>query len=134
MALQAAGELEELPHPVSRRLQLLLDELTSMTTDALGGVDDESSEADLIDQVALLERLRGAVSAAQAATVVRFARARVERQLALDVHPRDVSRGIARRSGWRAGSHPPSQRGACRRRGHGGSTCRRRTRPSPLDR
>ncbi|GAA3556556.1 DUF222 domain-containing protein [Microlunatus spumicola] len=99
MALRVVDEVEGLPHPASRRLCSLLDELASLTADALGGVDDESSEADLVDQIAVLERLRAAVAAVQAATVVRFARARVERQLALDVHPRDVGRGIAEEIG-----------------------------------
>ena len=99
MASITVEKVEELPHAASRRLTLLLDELTSLTTDAAGGVVDDSSEADLIDQVAVLERLRAAVAALQAATVVRFARARVERQLALDVHPRDVGRGIAEEIG-----------------------------------
>jgi len=99
MALRVVEEVPEVPHPTSRRLHALLDELILMTTDALGGVDDESSEADLVDQVAVLERLRAAVAAVQAATVVRFARARVERELALDVHPRDVGRGIAEEVG-----------------------------------
>jgi hypothetical protein len=99
VALRVVEEVEELPHPASRHLCALLGELTSMTTDALGGVDDESSEADLVDQIAVLERLRAAVVAVQAATVVRFARARVERELALDVHPRDVGRGVAEEIG-----------------------------------
>ena len=95
MALRVVEPVEHEAHPAMRRLHALLGELAETTSDALAGVDDESSEADLVDQVAVLERLRAAVAAAQAATMVRFARARVERQLAEDVHPRDVGRGVA---------------------------------------
>ncbi len=95
MALRVVERVEEAPHPVTARLRALLDELGALTSDALAGVDDDASEADLVDQVAALERLRGAVAAAQAASTVRFARARVERELAADVHPRDVGRGVA---------------------------------------
>jgi hypothetical protein len=95
MALRVVEPVEDLPHPATRRLHALMGELAETTSDALAGVDDESSEADLVEQVAVLERLRGAVVAAQAATMVRFVRARVERQLAEDVHPRDVGRGVA---------------------------------------
>ena len=99
MALRVVLEVEERRHPSTRRLHGLLDELAEFTADALGGVDDESSEADLVDQVAVLERLRAAVVAVQAATVVRFARARVELELAADVHPRDVGRGVVEEVG-----------------------------------
>jgi hypothetical protein len=95
MALRAVESDEELPHPTSARLHAVLTELAGLTSDALAGVDDESSEGDLVDQVGLLERLRGAVAAAQAACMVRFGRARVERQLAEDVHPRNIGRGVA---------------------------------------
>ena len=53
----------------------------------------------LVDELAVLERLRAAVVALQAATVVRFARARVEREPARDVHPRDVGRGVVEEVG-----------------------------------
>ena len=89
-------------HPSTRRLHGLVDELAGLTGDALGGVDDESSEADLVDQLAVLERLRSAVVAVQAATVVRFARARVERELAADVHPR-----VWAVAWWRGGAGVP---------------------------
>ena len=99
MALRVVEEVEERSHPSTRRLHGLVDHLAGLTHDALGGVDDESSEADLVDQLAVLERLRAAVVAVQAATVVRFARARVERELALDVHPRAVGRGVVEEVG-----------------------------------
>jgi hypothetical protein len=99
MALRVVETVEEAPHPATARLVALVDELAGLTSDALAGVDDDSSEADLVDQVAVLERLRGAVAAAQAAVVVRFGRMRVERQLADDVHPRDIGRGVAEELG-----------------------------------
>ncbi|GAB2595193.1 HNH endonuclease signature motif containing protein [Microlunatus antarcticus] len=99
MALRAVERVEEVSHPTTARLSLLVDELAGLTSDALAGVDDDSSEADLVDQVGVLERLRGAVAAVQAAVMVRFGRARVERQLAADVHPRDIGRGVAEELG-----------------------------------
>ena len=99
MALRVTERVEDLPHPTSARLDALVSELAEMTSDALGGVDDASSEADLVDQLALLERLRSAVAAAQAAVLVRFGRERVERQLAEEVHPRNVGRGVVEEIG-----------------------------------
>ena len=64
MALRVVETAEELPHPASVRLHAVLTELAGLTSDALAGVDDESSETDLVDQMSLLERLRGAVAAA----------------------------------------------------------------------
>ena len=99
MALRVGERVEGLPHPTSARLSALVDELAELTSDGLAGVDDDSSEADLVDQLALLERLRGAVAAAQASVLVRFGRAREDRQVAEDVHPRDVGRGIVEETG-----------------------------------
>ena len=99
MALRLVERVEEVPHPTTARLHALVGQLGEMTSDALAGVDDASDEADLVDQVAVLERVRAAVAAAQAAVMVRFGRARVERQLADDVHPRDIGRGVAEELG-----------------------------------
>ena len=54
MAVRVVEEVEEAAHPLTRRLHRLLDELAGLTADALGGVDDDSSEADRIDQLAVL--------------------------------------------------------------------------------
>jgi hypothetical protein len=99
MALRVVEGVEGAQHPATARLHGLLDELGVLTTDALSGIEDDSFEADLVDQVALLEGVRGAVAALQAATLVRFARARVERELAEDVHPREIGRGAAEEIG-----------------------------------
>ena len=82
-------------HPTTVALTLVLAQLGEATADALAGVDDEASEADLVDQIGLLERLRGAVAAAQAAAMVRLARSRVERDTALDHRPGSIGRGLA---------------------------------------
>ena len=50
-------------HPATVALTLMLAQLGEATADALAGVDDEASEVDLVDQIGLLERLRGAVAA-----------------------------------------------------------------------
>ena len=99
MALRVVELVEEDLQPATRRLAEVVDELAGRTADALAGVDDDSREADLVDQIAQLERLRSAVAALQAARMVRFGRARVERQLAEDVHPREIGRGVAEEIG-----------------------------------
>ncbi|HYP44517.1 MAG TPA: DUF222 domain-containing protein [Propionibacteriaceae bacterium] len=55
----------------------------------------EVSDATRIDRITVLEKLRSAVAAAQAAECVRFARSQVTEQLAAEVHPSAAGRGIA---------------------------------------
>src|SRR5215203_7218454 len=57
----------------------------------VGGVSD----AQRIDRIARLEQLKAAVAALQAAESVRFAESQVEQQIAAEVHPRVIGRGIA---------------------------------------
>ena len=100
----AAVEAEDavVPHPVTAALTLMLAQLGEATADALAGVDDDArdtTEADLVDQVGLFERLRGAVAAAQAAAMVRLARARVERERGQQRHPGRIGRGLAEEIG-----------------------------------
>ena len=66
----------------------------------LGTVADQAdhdgpTDADRIDRIALLERIRSAAAAAQYAEMVSFARSQVEKQIADDtVDPKVVGRGI----------------------------------------
>ena len=55
----------------------------------------EVSDAVRVDRIARLERLKAAAAALQAAESVRFAQSQVEQQIAADVHPKAVGRGIA---------------------------------------
>jgi Domain of unknown function (DUF222) len=54
----------------------------------------EASDAARIDRIAVLERLKAAAGAAQAAEMVQFGVSQVAAQRAADVHPRTLGRGI----------------------------------------
>ena len=58
--------------------------------DAGGG-----SDAARIDRIARLEKIKAAAAALQMAESVRFAQSQAEAQLAADVHPDKIGRGIA---------------------------------------
>jgi hypothetical protein len=61
-------------------------------------VTDESavSDASRIDRIGRLEKLRAATAALQAAESVRFAQSQVEEQLAANLDPEAIGRGIRR--------------------------------------
>ena len=85
----------------------MVDPLTGWLDDVLaglaGGVADceglrdgaEVPDAVRIDRIARLEKLKAATAALQAAESVRFAQSQAEAQLAADVHPDKIGRGIA---------------------------------------
>ena len=93
-ALRVVEPEAEPADPVARWLGAVLDRLGDEVRDALAGCDDEVGEAERVDRIALLERLRGAVSARQAAECVQLGRARVAGELAQERHPRDIGRGL----------------------------------------
>ena len=76
--------------PVVARLDDLLGELAAVVTDHRPVAD-----ADRIDRLDRLERVRAVVAAAQTAEMVRFAQSQTAQQLAADVHPKRIGRGIA---------------------------------------
>ena len=75
--------------PVTARLDDLILELAGYVSDGSHAVDGVR-----IDRIARLEKLRAATAALQAAETVRFARSQVAEQLAQDVHPNAIGRGI----------------------------------------
>lgn len=99
MALLMVEPVVETDDPVCALLGSTLERVASLVADRLGGVDDDASEAVRVDRLHAWERLSAALAAGQASEVVGFARARVERQLAEDVHPRDIGRGVAEEIG-----------------------------------
>lgn len=101
MALAVVEPVEEpgAAHPGTAALARILVELAETTAHALGGAVDDATEADLVDQVGLLERLRGAVAATQAAVMVRLSQARVERETAEHRRPERVGRGLVEEIG-----------------------------------
>jgi Domain of unknown function (DUF222) len=76
------------------RLDEMLAELAAAVADTAA-----ASDADRIDRIARLEKLRSATAALQAAESVRFAQSQVAEQLAADVHPARIGRGIAEQIG-----------------------------------
>jgi hypothetical protein len=78
------------PDPLVVRVEGWMGELAGAAGD-----EQEVSDAARIDRIAALERLRSTVAAAQAAECVRFAQSQVREQLAADVHPSVVGRGLA---------------------------------------
>ena len=76
------------------RLDEILDELAAVVADTT-----RASDASRIDRIARLEKLRAVTAALQAAESVRFAQSQVAEQLAADVHPDAIGRGIAEQIG-----------------------------------
>ena len=76
------------------RLDEILDDFASAVADA-----STVSDAVRIDRIARLEKLRAATAALQAAESVRFAQSQVAEQMAADVHPEQIGRGIAEQIG-----------------------------------
>ena len=72
----------------------ILEELAAIVAD-----DSTVSDAARIDRIARLEKLRAATAALQAAELVRFAQSQAGQQMAADVHPETIGRGIAEQSG-----------------------------------
>jgi Domain of unknown function (DUF222) len=89
------GEAEPLPADVvTVRLTEILEELAGVVNDTAPVPD-----ASRIDRLALLEKLQAATAAVQAAESVRFAQSQVEKQLAANVRPEAIGRGIAEQIG-----------------------------------
>jgi hypothetical protein len=76
--------------PVVARLDDLLAELAAWVADGR-----PVSDADRIDRLDRLTRVRAAVAAAETAEMVRFAQSQTAQQMAADVHPERIGRGIA---------------------------------------
>jgi Domain of unknown function (DUF222) len=76
------------------RLDKTLAELAEAVADHTA-----ASDANRIDRIARLEKLRAATAALQAAESVRFAQSQVAEQIAADVHPDKIGRGIAEQIG-----------------------------------
>ena len=84
--------------PSTDALVVRLDEMLAELADAVAG-HSPASDAARIDRIARLEKLRAVTAALQAAESVRFAQSQVAEQLAADVHPEAIGRGIAEQIG-----------------------------------
>ena len=76
------------------RLDVILEELAAVVVDGTS-----VSDAVRIDRMARLEKLRAVTAALQAAESVKFAQSQVADQLAAEVHPDAIGRGIAEQIG-----------------------------------
>jgi hypothetical protein len=92
--LQDRQATEPPPDAVTARLDQILEELASVVADNITVAD-----AARIDRIARLEKLRAATAALQAAESVRFAQSQVAEQMAANVHPEKIGRGIAEQIG-----------------------------------
>jgi hypothetical protein len=89
------------------------DPLTGWLDDVLGQLGatvadaGEVSDATRINRITRLEKLRAVTAAAQAAECVRFAQSQIHEQLAHNVHPEAIGRGIAGQIGLAWHHHHP---------------------------
>ena len=79
---------------MAARLDQMLEEFAAAVAD-----DGTVADAARIDRIARLAKLRAATAALQAAESVRFAQSQVAAQLAAQVHPEAIGRGIAEQIG-----------------------------------
>ena len=79
---------------VVARLDEILEDLASVVADSTPVPD-----ASRVDRIARLEKLRAATAALQVAEAVRFAQSQVAEQMAANVHPEVIGRGIAEQIG-----------------------------------
>jgi hypothetical protein len=95
--MSALQDLEAEPpsgDPLLRRLDEILEELGAAVGDG-----SPISDGVRIDRIGRLEKLRAVTAALQAAESVRFAQSQVAEQLAAEVHPEAIGRGIAEQIG-----------------------------------
>lgn len=76
------------------QLDEILEKFATVVTN-----DSAVSDASRIDRIGRLEKLRAATAALQAAESVRFAQSQVEEQLAANLDPEAIGRGIAEQTG-----------------------------------
>jgi len=97
--VSVAVALEPVADLVDRQTGWLDDMLAGLAdgvTDCMSSRDGTGvSDAVRIDRIARLEKIKAAAAALQAAESVRFAQSQAEQQLAANVHPDKIGRGIA---------------------------------------
>jgi hypothetical protein len=112
--------LEQPPvDPLLGRLDQILVELAAIVAD-----DSPTADSVRIDRIACLEKIRAVTAAAQAAESVKFAQSQVSQQIATDVHPAAIGRGIANKSVSPATYRQLSRPAGSTAPGPGGSSCR----------
>jgi hypothetical protein len=81
--------------PLTGWLDDVLSGLATGVADCASAEPGGASDAARIDRIARLEKIKAAATALQMAESVRFAQSQAEAQLATDVHPNKIGRGIA---------------------------------------
>lgn len=81
--------------PLTGWLDDVLSGLAVGVADCASAEPGEVADAARIDRIARLEKVKAAAAALQAAESVRFAQSQAETQLAADVHPDKIGRGVA---------------------------------------
>jgi hypothetical protein len=97
MAVAVAPEVVADPvvDPLTGWLDCVLSGLAVGVADCASADSGGVADAARIDRIARLEKIKAAAAALQAAESVRFAQSQAESQLAADVHPSKIGRGIA---------------------------------------
>ena len=96
VGVASAPEIDPPVDPPCARLDGMLSELAEGVAACVDLRNaGEVSDAERIDRIARLERLKAAAAAWQAAESVRFAQSQMAQQMAADVHPKAIGRGIA---------------------------------------
>jgi hypothetical protein len=97
MAVAVAPEVVADPvvDPLTGWLDYVLSGLAVGVADCASADSGGVSDAARVDRIARLEKIKAAAAALQAAESVRFAQSQAEAQLAADVHPSKIGRGIA---------------------------------------
>jgi hypothetical protein len=103
---------------VVARLDQVLAELAATVADCTPVVD-----ADRIDRIGRLEKLRSVTAALQVAESVRFAKSQVAERLAAHVHPDKIGRGIAEQIGLACRISPATAARRLTRHGPCGMSC-----------
>jgi hypothetical protein len=97
MAVAVAPEVvvDPVVDPLTGWLDYVLSGLAVGVADCASADSGGVSDAARVDRIARLEKIKAAAAALQAAESVRFAQSQAEAQLAADVHPSKIGRGIA---------------------------------------
>jgi len=98
--MSVAAVLEPVTDLVIDPKTVWLDEVLAGLADGVAGCESpgnlsEVPDAVRVDRIARLEKIKAAAAALQMAESVRFAQSQAKAQLAADVHPDKIGRGIA---------------------------------------
>ena len=94
----------------------VVNELAGLV-DRLGGLPSAADDAERVDRIAVLERLKAAVYGAQLVEVAEFAASQEAANKAMGIPARQAGRGVSEQVGWRGRCPRPRRPGRWARRG-----------------